>query len=153
MLDMIGVAERQQQPLIRHFLAVGVVQHGHRIGRTFPRHAGEIAGQHAGIARRADRIVEITIGAMFGGDVLVAVSRGKTRAFLGNEESCRVAIALTSKPIMSAISSMPASGSNSISNGNGAPGRNARSQPLSRTRWRMDRITEGSELGYSMTLN
>jgi hypothetical protein len=43
---------------------------------------------------RPDRVIEITVGAMFGRDVLVAVGRRQPRAFLGDEETHRMAVAL-----------------------------------------------------------
>src|SRR5580698_10516904 len=56
----------------------------------------------------------------------------------------------TSNPIMSVSSSMPISGSKSISAGNFLGLRSARSHASSSTRWRIDLITDGSALAYSM---
>ena len=44
-------------------------------------------GDHARVALRPDRVVEIAVGSLVRIDVLVAVGRGQPRAFLGDQEA------------------------------------------------------------------
>ncbi len=93
LFDGVAAAERQQQPLVGHVLAVGVLHHRDRIGRPLVRQAGAVQRDHVGIAFRPDRVVEIAVGPLRRVDVLVAVGGGQPGAFLGDQEARAVALA------------------------------------------------------------
>ena len=73
LLDGIAAAERQQQPLIRHVLVVGVLHRRNRIGRPLVLKANAIQGNHAGISFRPERVVEIAIGRFSRLEVVAAI--------------------------------------------------------------------------------
>ena len=115
------------------------------------RHAGAVGRHHARIAVGADGVVEIAVGPLGRIDVIVAIGRGQPRAFLGDDETRVVAVALDVKPIMSASSSAIAVRLEIEQRGQGLRAlRSARSQAFSSSRCLIDLTTEGSALWNSI---
>lgn len=146
MLDALAASERQQQPFIGYVLAVGVGDFSDGIGRTLARQAGAIGQDDAGVALRADRIIEIAVGAQLRLDMLVAIGGGQPRASCVMMKRASSPLPSTSKPIMSARSSVLPSVWKSHSKGRVSGMRSARNQAFSSTRCVIDLITDGSAL-------